>query len=377
MAALTIRGQGNSFKTRERLLAYGMMAPAAVLLLVFLIVPFLMALGLSFTNQALVPAVEMTTDPTTGETTQQQRPADFIGTQNYQDLLRLKIFTVEPLRDENSGEILRDETGSIQYERARTYLRPERLEELVQFDLAGTHYLLGAGDASFYRSLLNIFEFVIVVVPLQTSLALGLAMLVNQKIAGANAFRTVYFSPVVTAMAIVAVIWFFLYNPSDGLINNFLSVFRISPIDWLGSPQSAMFAIILMSIWQGVGFQMVIYLAGLQEIPEDLYEAASIDGANKVQQFRFVTLPSLRNTTLFVMISTTILAFKLFVQVDVMTFGRGGPENSTITPILHMVNEGFRSAQRVGYAAAIAVVFVIIVLVISLVQRRILSFGDS
>ena len=319
----------------------------------------------------------MVINPETGETTQQQKPADFIGLQNYQDLLRLQIFTVEPLRDEQTGEVLRDESGNVEYERSRTYLRPERLEELVQFDLAGNHYLLGAGDASFYRSLLNIFEFVIIVVPLQTSLALGLAILVNQKITGANAFRTIYFSPVVTAMAIVAVIWFFLYNPSEGLINNFLNIFRIGPIDWLGNPQSAMVAIILMSIWQGVGFQMVIYLAGLQEIPEDLYEAASIDGATKVQQFRFVTLPSLRNTTLFVMISTTILAFKLFVQVDVMTFGRGGPENSTITPILHMVNEGFRSAQRVGYAASIAVVFVIIVLVISLLQRHFLSYGES
>jgi multiple sugar transport system permease protein len=172
------------------------------------------------------------------------------------------------------------------------------------------------------------------------------------------------------------VLWFFLYNPSDGLINNFLKVFNIGPFQWLEHPASALIAIIIMSIWQGVGFQMVIYLAGLQEISEDLYEAASIDGANRIQQFRFVTLPSLRNTTLFVAISTTILAFKLFVQVDVMTFGRGGPENATITPILHMVNEGFRSAQRVGYAAAIAVVFVLIVLAISLIQRRVLSYGD-
>jgi multiple sugar transport system permease protein len=335
-----------------------------------------MAFVLSLTNQPLIPTLQTVTDPATGQTIQQQKPPDFIGLDSYRDLLRIQLFPLLPLRDEETGQVIRDENGEIQYESARTYLRPERLEELVQFDFLGTHYLVGAGDATFYRSLMNIFQFVVIVVPVQTSFALGLAMLVNQKIRGTNLFRTIYFSPVVTAVAIVSVLWFFLYNPSDGLINNFLHIFNLGPYQWLESPLSAMLAIIIMSIWQGVGFQMVVYLAGLQEIPEDLYEASSIDGANKIQQFRFVTLPGLRNTTLFVAISTTILAFKLFVQVDVMTFGRGGPEDATITPVLHMVNEGFRSAQRVGYAAAIAVVFVVIVVVISLFQRRFLSSGE-
>jgi len=114
---------------------------------------------------------------------------------------------------------------------------------------------------------------------------------------------------------------------------------------------------------------MVIFLAGLQEIPGSLYEASSLDGANTFQQFRHITIPSLKNTTVFVVISTTILAFKLFTQVDVMTFGRGGPDNATITPTLHMVNEGFREAQRVGYSSTIAVVFVMIVISISLIQN--------
>jgi len=127
----------------------------------------------------------------------------------------------------------------------------------------------------------------------------------------------------------------------------------------------------LLSIWQGVGFQMVIYLAGLQEIPEQLYEAGSLDGANIWQKFRYITLPGLRNTSIFVLVSTTILAFKLFTQVEVMTFGRGGPGNSTITTVLHLVNQGFRQ-QRVGYASAIAVVFVVMVTIIALVQRRLL-----
>lgn len=374
--AVNATGGGRSWKAYERYTAYAMLAPAAILLIVFLIIPFFSAFSLSLTDAPLVPRLETITDEETGETTQQQAAPDYVGLENYQNLLRLQVFQVEPQLDDN-GAVLRDEAGNVVFERARTYLRPERLEELFQIDIFGTRYLVGASDATFFRSLLNILTFVIIVVPVQTSMALLLAMLVNQKIRGAEVFRTIYFSPVVTSMAIVAVLWFFLYNPSDGLINNFLAIFRVGPFDWLEHPASAMIAIIILSIWQGVGFQMVIYLAGLQEIPESLYEASALDGANMWQQFRFVTLPSLRNTTLFVVISTTILAFKLFVQVDVMTFGRGGPEDATVTTILHMVNEGFRSAQRVGYASAIAVVFVLIVLVISLVQRRVLTPAEE
>jgi multiple sugar transport system permease protein len=125
----------------------------------------------------------------------------------------------------------------------------------------------------------------------------------------------------------------------------------------------------LMSIWQGAGFQMLIFLAGLQEIPEILYEAATIDGANKWRKFWNITLPQLRNTTTFVLISTTILALRLFDQIKIMT--NGGPNDSTYTVILHLYNSGF-SKQRVGYASAITVVFFLIVLAISIVQRLIL-----
>jgi len=353
-----------SLQQQENRTGFFMLAPALTLLSIFLIAPFLFAFYLSLTDQPLVPRLETIVDEETGERIQQQEPADFIGLENYQNLLKVKVFTVEKVVNDDGVE---------EYERARTYLRPERLEELYTFDFFGTRYLIGAGDAAFYRSLFNIFYFVVVVVPIQTSFALGLAMLVNQNLPFSEAYRTVYFSPVVTSMAIVSVLWFFLYNPNEGLINTVLSVFGVGPYDWLESPTQAFPAIILMSIWQGVGFQMVIYLAGLQQIPDSLYEASSLDGANFFQQFRHITLPSLRNTTLFVAISTTILAFKLFVQVDIMTFGRGGPDNATITPVLHMVNEGFRGSQRVGYAAAIAVVFVLIVLMISLVQRQILT----
>lgn len=224
-------------------------------------------------------------------------------------------------------------------------------------------------DTTFHRGLLNNFLFAVVVVPVQTSLALFLAILVNQKLRAVSIFRSLYFIPVVVPMVVVAVIWTFLYNPGQGTINAFFGLFGLGPFNWLGDTILAFPAIIVLSIWQGVGFQMVIFLAGLQEIPDFLYEAGQIDGAGKVKQFLYITLPSLRNTIIFVVVSTTILAFKLFVQVDVMT--KGGPQDATMTTILHVVNVGYRQLQ-VGRASAMVVVFFLIVLFVSLLQRFLL-----
>ena len=224
-------------------------------------------------------------------------------------------------------------------------------------------------DTTFHRGLLNNFLFAVVVVPVQTSLALLLAILVNQKLRAVSIFRSLYFVPVVVPMVVVAVIWTFLYNPGQGTINAFFGLFGLGPFNWLGDTILAFPAIIVLSIWQGVGFQMVIFLAGLQEIPDFLYEAGQIDGAGKVRQFLYITLPSLRNTIIFVVVSTTILAFKLFVQVDVMT--KGGPQDATMTAILHVVNVGYRQLQ-VGRASAMVVVFFLIVLFVSLLQRFLL-----
>lgn len=225
-------------------------------------------------------------------------------------------------------------------------------------------------DSDFGKSLINIFIFVAIVVPIQTSFALGMALLVNKRINFTKFFRTIYFMPTVTTMVVVAVIWTFLYHPV-GLINNLMESLTFGgwePIDFVNSPQWAFPAIMLLSIWQGAGFQMLIFLAGLQEIPVSLYEASTIDGANKWKQFTNITLPQLKNTTTFVIISTTIMAFKLFDQVLVMT--NGGPQSATYTPVLHIYNEGFRK-QRVGYASALTVVFFLIVLAISILQRLI------
>jgi multiple sugar transport system permease protein len=224
-------------------------------------------------------------------------------------------------------------------------------------------------DETFHRALLNNFLFAAIVVPLQSSFALLLAILVNQKLRFSNVFRTVYFSPVVTIMVVVAIIWTFLYNPGEGLINAFIQTIsfgRLGGYDWLNNTKLAFPAIMVLSIWQGVGFQMVIYLAGLQDIPDELYEAAQVDGANRWQQFWNVTLPQLRNTTIFVVIATTILAFKLFTQVWVMT--KGGPQEATMTTMILVYKEGFKQL-KVGYASAISIVFFLIVLGVSLLQR--------
>lgn len=235
--------------------------------------------------------------------------------------------------------------------------------------IALRNFLRLFSSPSFHQALLNTFVFAVVVVPLQTFLALLLAVLVNQKLRFINLFRTIYFSPVVTTMVVVSIIWYFLYNPGEGLINqmiSFISFGKLGPYNWLNDTALALPAIMILSVWQGVGFQMVIYLAGLQGIPDELYEAGRVDGANAWQQFWQITIPQLRNTTIFVIISTTILAFKLFTQVWVMT--KGGPQGATKTIIVLLYEEGFKML-RVGYASAIGVLFFLIVLAVSLIQR--------
>jgi multiple sugar transport system permease protein len=228
------------------------------------------------------------------------------------------------------------------------------------------------GDGDFWQAFRNNLVFAAVVVPVQTGLALWMAVLVNKAIRGVRIFRAIFFLPVVTVLAVAATIWFLLYDPTSGLANGFLRLVTFGALesDWLESTSMALPAIMIMSIWQGAGFQMVILLAGLQDIPEELYEAASIDGARRRQQFLYVTLPLLRNTLIFVVTITTILAFRLFDQVWVMT--RGGPLGATNTMLVELVNVGYERNQ-IAQASAIAVVFFTIVLLLTLIQRRLVK----
>ncbi len=235
------------------------------------------------------------------------------------------------------------------------------------------HYTRLLTDPEFYRALFNNFIFALIVVPVQTGLALGLAMLLNRPLRGMAVFRTMFFMPVVFPMALVAVIWKLIYSRDTlGMLNAFLDAIsfgHLGPYDWLGNPATAMLAIIILSIWQGVGFQMIILLAGLQGISPTLYEAASIDKANAWQLFRNVTLPGMRNTLIFVVLVTTIFSFRLFDQVWILT--QGGPDNATTTVMFQAVTAAF-TENNVGRGAAITVIFFIIVLLITLVQRRLL-----
>lgn len=226
-----------------------------------------------------------------------------------------------------------------------------------------------AHDPSFLRSLTNTALFAMIVVPCQSALALALAILVNAKVKGVTVFRTMIFMPVVTSMVVVSILWSFFYE-ENGLFNSVLNTVTggaWTAVSWLNNPGTAMPAIILLSIWQAVGLHMIIWLSGLQGIDPALYEAADLDGANGWQRFRYVTWPGLHSTMVFILVTITIAAFGLFVQVDVMT--SGGPQDATSTLVYHAVRKGYRE-QDMGYGSAISLIFFIIVLVISLIQRR-------
>jgi multiple sugar transport system permease protein len=230
------------------------------------------------------------------------------------------------------------------------------------------NYLQLLKDAQFWQALENTLYFVVVGGPLSVAVSLGAALLVDSRLACCRSFfRTVFFLPVVTTLVAVAVVWRYLYHPRFGFLNYALGWLGIEPIDWLGDPDWAMPAIILMAVWKNFGFNMIIFVAGLQAIPENLYEAARVDGANDWQQFRYITIPMLAPTFLFVAVITMIGYFQLFAEPYVMT--QGGPAGATQSLALLMFQEGFRW-WNLGYASAIAFVLFVIVLCGTLLQWR-------
>jgi ABC-type sugar transport system permease subunit len=285
----------NAAARREFRAGIGMAAPAIILLTLFLVVPVLLAFGLSFTNARLISP---------------------------------------------------------------------NAPRAVGFD----NFFRAFEDPVFLQSLWNTFAFALVIVPVQSALGLLLAVLVNQRIRGVFLYRVIYFIPVVTSIVVVSILWKLMYR-EDGLINSFLDAMTFGAwngVDWLGDQSTALPAIMVLSIWQAVGFHMIIWLSGLQTIPEELYEAARMDGANRWRQFTNVTWPGLRPTMIFVLITITIDALRLFVQVDVMT--QGGPIDATTTLVYHAVRVGYRQ-QEVGYGATISLIFFVLVLIVALVQR--------
>lgn len=235
-------------------------------------------------------------------------------------------------------------------------------------------------SAAFLHSLANNFTFAAIVVPVQTSLALGLALLVNRKLRGMAVFRTVFFMPLVFPLALVAVVWRLIFARDDhGLLNSAISLFAggsIGPHDWLGSSATAMGAIIVMSIWQSVSFQMIILLGGLQAVPHDLYEAASLDRAGRWSQFLHVTVPGIRNTLIFVALLTTVFSFRLFDQVYLLGQSGSVDIESTQTMMYQVITTGY-DQNNIGQGAAMAVVFLIIVTIVAVIQRRLVRQEGS
>jgi multiple sugar transport system permease protein len=231
------------------------------------------------------------------------------------------------------------------------------------------NYQALAGDADFIRSLGNTALYVLFV-PAGMAVALGLALLMNRKITGVRVLRAIFFLPYITSFVAISLVWRWMFQPDVGLLNGLLGLLRIPPQPWLSSPATALPSLMLMSIWMYAGYMMIIFLAGLQSIPEPLYESARIDGANAWQRFRHITIPMLRPTTLFLLVTMVIFMFQVFTAVYVMT--EGGPLHATDVIVYHIYRNAWEYL-RMGYASAMAWVLFAIVFVITLVQFRFLG----
>ena len=298
--------------------------------------------------------------------------ANWIGLANYQEIFNL---TIEPLE---YADQLAKEVIDIQ-----TY------DELSRFDLFGKSYVVGAEDQLFWISLGNTIKFVLMAVPLSVIPALLLASVLNSKLPGMKLFRAIYFVPSVAAVVGVAMIWRWLYNSTVGYLNYFITSFvdfvnsfagsailADPQIGWMSDTEVALIAVAIMAAWQWMGFNTVLFLAGLQNIPGVLYEAATVDGANTWQKFWNVTLPMLAPTTFFVLTTTTINAMQIFDQVFVFTRPPGGPGTSTTTIVLYLYRQGFQNFRQ-GYASALAWVLFLLIFGLTLFQYMRQRAGDE
>ena len=235
------------------------------------------------------------------------------------------------------------------------------------------NYARALGDPLFWTALGNTLFYVVVTVPGQMVLGLGAALLLSGPLAGRDFFRTVFYLPVITSWVVVSLIFIYIFNSQAGLINYLLrDVLHIiqENINWLGEPSTARWAIASLGVWKGVGWTMVMFLAGLQAVDTTLYEAAAIDGANGWQSLRYVTLPLIRRTTLLILILLTIGAFQVFISVYIMT--GGGPVHRTEVLLTYAYNNAFQNLD-LGYGAALSYLFAFMILALNVVQLRALQ----
>jgi multiple sugar transport system permease protein len=229
------------------------------------------------------------------------------------------------------------------------------------------NFLLLAQDATFMKAIRNTFTFTVFIVVFSTALGLILASLFTSRMRGSALFKAAYFAPFITSTVAAAVVWTFLYNPRFGLFNSILELLHLPGRSWISSSKDALASIIIFSIWKTVGYNMVIFIAGLQNIPESFHEAAIIDGAGGVRRFLSISVPLVAPTMIFVVMYNTILALKVFDQVFVLT--AGGPADATTVVVLQIYKQAFEN-YRFGYAASMAFVLFVIIITITVVQYR-------
>lgn len=289
---------------------------------------------------------------------------NWVGLSNYAKIINLDIAPLEQPK-----------------QRASEVLDVQIYDELTRFSLFGKHFIIGAEDKLFWLALRNTFVFSLLAVPLSVIPALFLANLLNSKLPGMKFFRAIYFLPSIAAVVGVALIWQWLYNAAVGyinygitsavnLINSLFGVALADPqIRWLSDTRTALLAVVIMSAWQWIGFNTVLFLAGLQGIPGELYEAATVDGAGRWAKFWHVTLPLLAPTTFFIVTTAIIQALQLFEQVYVLipTEPPGGPNNATLTLVLYLYQKGFQRFDQ-GYASAVAWVLFVVIFSVTLFQ---------
>ncbi len=273
------------------------------------------------------------------------------------------------------------------------------LISFFEWKISGTGAFIGwenyvnlVHDPVFWKSIMNTVWLVLFVVPASLVFSMLFAVLLNQVKYLRGLFRTVYFLPFVTSMVAVSIVWKIIFNEQTGLANRFLDIIGLTPQkwlaeprgifsmffsnfgiaipDWLGGPSQALLAIIILTVWKGLGYNTIIYLAGLQNISKDYYEAAEIDGASRIKQFFKITLPLVSPTTYYVLMMTTIVTFQAFSQVYLMTGPpKGGPLDTTNLIVYYIFNKGF-DVQEMGYASAAALVLFAIILSLTVIQKR-------
>ena len=239
-------------------------------------------------------------------------------------------------------------------------LRPPRFIGL-------SNYIEMLTDPILHVTLRNTFVYTLIVVPFGMALSLLLAVLLDRKIFAMRFYRAAYFLPTITSMVAVAVVWQWIYNPEFGLLNYILSFFGVERIQWLASSRTSLVSIAIVAVWQSAGFNMMLFLAGLQGIDETYYEASDLDGASAIQQLFYITIPMLRPTTMFVFIMAIIGSFQVFATVHLMTAGGPGRSSSVI---VHYLYQNAFVFFRMGYATAIAYLLFFIVLIITAFNMR-------